>query len=66
MFQFKTSPTVCYCIGVDEATIVDAIKNGANSLAKVKKMTNACTGSKCAEKNPSGKCCSREIKELIE
>ena len=65
MFNFKTSPIVCYCIEVDEATIVNAIHHGANSLAKVKEMTTACTGSECATKNPSGKCCSKEIKELI-
>ena len=65
MFNFKASPTVCYCIEVDEAMIVEAIKNSANSLAKVKERTKACTGNECAEKNPSGKCCSKEIKTLI-
>ncbi len=66
MFNFKASPTVCYCIEVDEVTIVEAIKNGADSLSKVKEMTKACTGNECAEKNPSGKCCSKDIKELIQ
>ncbi len=65
MFHFKSSPTVCYCINVDEECIINAINNGADSLAKVKKMTKACTGNECAELNPSGKCCSKDIKELI-
>ena len=66
MINFSTSPRVCYCIEVDEATIVTAIKNGANSLTKVKEMTKACTGDECAVKNPSKKCCSKDIKKLIE
>ena len=65
MFKFSSSPIVCYCIKVDKATIVKAINNGADSLAKVKEMTEACTGSECAELNPSGKCCSKDIKNLI-
>lgn len=56
---------VCYCIEVDEVTIVNAIKNGADSLTKIKEMTQACTGSECATKNPSGKCCSKDIKILL-
>jgi len=65
MFNFSASPMVCYCIKVDEATIVKAIKDGASTLAKVKEMTKACTGSECAELNPSGKCCSKDIKKLL-
>ncbi len=65
MFNFQTSKTVCYCIDVDEATIVSAINKGANSLSKIKEVTKACTGDECATKNPSGKCCSKDIKELI-
>jgi len=65
MFNFSASPIVCYCIEVDKATIVNAIKNGADSLTKIKELTKACTGSECATKNPSGKCCSKDIKILI-
>ena len=65
MFNFSASPMVCYCIKIDEATIVKAIKNGADTLAQVKETTKACTGSECAELNPSGKCCSKDIKSLI-
>ena len=66
MFIFKKSPTVCYCIDVDEETIINAIKNGADTLQKVRDTTSACTGSECKEKNPSGKCCSKDIKKLIQ
>ena len=66
MMNFSTSVTVCYCKKVDEESIVTAIKNGADSLSKVKEMTEACTGSECATKNPSKKCCSKDIKKLIE
>ena len=64
-FKFTKSPTICYCIDVDEATIVNAIKNGADSLKKVKEQTKACTGNECKEKNPKGRCCSVEIKQLL-
>ena len=65
MFTFSSSPTVCYCIGVDEATIVKAIQSGDTTLSEIKKSTKACTGTECKEKNPSGKCCSKDIKALI-
>jgi len=65
MFTFKKSPTVCYCIDVDEDTIINAIRNGADTLQKVRDITSACTGDECKEKNPSGKCCSKDIKKLI-
>ncbi len=65
MFTFKKSPTVCYCIDVDEDTILKAIKDGANTLKKVKETTKACTGNECKDKNPKHRCCSVEIKQLI-
>ncbi|WP_353663121.1 (2Fe-2S)-binding protein [Hydrogenimonas sp. SS33] len=56
---------ICYCIGVDKKTIVEAIREGASDLKAVKEQTGACTGSECAEKNPNGRCCSKEIRQLI-
>ena len=56
---------ICYCIEVNKNTIKDAILNGHSTLAMIKKETKACTGNECKEKNPSGKCCSKNIKELI-
>ena len=65
MFTFKKSQTICYCINIDEDTIVEAIKNGADTLKKVKETTLACTGDECKVKNPKGRCCSKEIMQLI-
>ena len=57
---------ICYCLNVDKQTIVSAIKDGNNTLDKIKEATGACTGGKCKELNPSGKCCAVDIKALIE
>ena len=65
MLSFSTSPTICYCINIDEKTIIEAVKNGADTLKKVKESTKACTGNECKEMNPKGRCCSIEIKQLI-
>lgn len=57
--------TVCYCIGVTEDTIVSAIHGGARTLEAVQEATGACTGNRCRELNPKGRCCSEDILELI-
>jgi NAD(P)H-nitrite reductase large subunit len=57
---------VCYCIGVDKKTIVDSIHKGNITLQDIRNDTKACTGKDCKVKNPSGICCSKNIKELIE
>lgn len=56
---------ICYCIGTDKKTIVDAIKNGATTLKEIKAETQACTGDDCAAVNPNKRCCSKEIKQLL-
>lgn len=56
---------VCYCKEINKKTIVDAINNGFNTLSAIKKETAACTGGRCKELNPKGKCCSSDILELI-
>lgn len=61
----KGDQIVCYCIRVDKQTILKAIKDGCNSLNTIQKVTSACTGNRCKELNPSGKCCSADIKLLI-
>ena len=61
-----TDRTICYCIGVTEGRIVQAIKAGANSLKAIQGATHACTGNRCKELNPSGRCCSADILALIE
>jgi len=57
---------ICYCCDVDKRTIEQAIRSGARTLAAIKEKTGACTGSDCKEKNPNGRCCSKEILQLIE
>ena len=61
----KNSEMVCYCKEVDKATIVEAINNGAETLKDIQSKTTACTGNECKVKNPSGKCCSGDINELL-
>jgi len=56
---------ICYCLRVTEQEIVQAIRNGARTLKDIQKATNACTGNPCKQLNPSGKCCSRELLEII-
>lgn len=60
-----TDTTVCYCIGVTESEIVQAIRDGARTLKDIQRMTKACTGNQCKEKNPKGQCCSADILALI-
>ncbi len=61
----KQKEILCYCIEVSTQTVIDAIKAGHTSLKEIKAETAACTGSECATKNPSGICCSKDIKALI-
>ena len=56
---------ICYCVKIDKITIVDAIKNGADTLKDIKAQTTACTGDECATLNPNKRCCSKEIKQLL-
>lgn len=56
---------VCYCKKIKKKHIIKAIKNGFTTLKKIKKETQAGTGSKCKKLNPSKKCCCRDIKTLI-
>lgn len=37
------------------------MEKGAKTLADIKRMTGACCSCKCAELNPSGKCCAQDI-----
>jgi len=50
--------TICYCKGVTERTIVEAVRQGARTLAHIQDATGACTGDRCKELNPKGRCCS--------
>ena len=56
---------VCYCKNVTENVVIKAIKNGANTLAAIKRQTGACTGDQCETMNPKGQCCSQDIIEIL-
>ncbi|WP_277619077.1 (2Fe-2S)-binding protein [Sulfurovum riftiae] len=57
---------ICYCIGVTKGEITKAIDEGADSLEAIREATKACTGSDCKNTNPLKRCCSKEIKKLLE
>lgn len=59
------SKIICYCKNISEAEIKEAIKNGAKTLQDIQQNTGACTGNQCKTMNPSGKCCSTEINQLL-
>jgi len=59
------SEIICYCKNVTKAEIEQVIKKRAKTLADIQTMTGACTGNQCKELNPSGRCCSEDIKEML-
>ena len=56
---------VCYCDHVTKGEIIAAMDAGAKTLKDIKQMTGACTSCKCAEMNPSGKCCAQDIAKVM-
>lgn len=58
--------TVCWCNGVSKQSILDAMQNGARNMDDIRRMTGACTLGRCKELSPRGRCCSKEIKTLLE
>ena len=56
---------VCYCDHVTKGEILEAMEQGAKTLADTRRMTGACSSCKCKEMNPSGKCCSQDIALII-
>jgi len=64
--EANDSKLVCYCIEVNKKTIIESVKNGNDTLSKIKESTGACTGNSCKDLNPSGKCCSKDIINLIQ
>ncbi len=58
--------TVCWCSNVSKQSILDAIQNGARSMDDIRRMTGACTVGRCKELSPRGRCCSIEIRILLE
>lgn len=67
--DWKTAPSsqiVCYCLNITKGEIVNSIRSGCTTLDQIKESTKACTGKRCKELNPSGKCCSGDIIELLQ
>ena len=58
--------TVCWCSNVSKQSILYTIKDGARSMEDIRRMTDACTLGRCKELSPRGRCCSIEIKMLLE
>lgn len=56
---------ICYCKNVTKAEIEKAIRSGAKTLKDIQETTGACIGNHCKELNPSGKCCSDDIKAML-
>lgn len=56
---------ICYCDNVVKGQIWEAMEQGAKTLADIKRMTGACCSCKCAERNPSGKCCAQDIAAVM-
>ena len=50
---------ICLCKGISEDTIIDAIKNGADTIEKIKEATGATTG------HCHGARCKASIEKLI-
>ena len=57
--------TICYCNHITQKEIETVIKLGAKTLSDIQQTTRACTGNRCKELNPSGKCCSGDINRLL-
>jgi len=58
--------TVCWCSNISKRDIIEAIKNGAETIDSIRSITGACTIGKCKEMSPRGRCCSKEIKLLFD
>lgn len=57
---------ICYCSRVTEEDIKRAIEDGANTLKDVIIKTGAMKNCNCEINNPRGKCCSNDIKKVME
>lgn len=57
---------ICYCNKVTQEQIEDAVINrNANNLKDVVRLTGAMKNGQCLLKNPTGKCCSPVIQDVI-
>ncbi|MHA2029179.1 MAG: hypothetical protein ACW98K_06500 [Candidatus Kariarchaeaceae archaeon] len=59
---------ICYCKNVLESSIIEelAVKKCCDSLKDIQKFTEANTGKDCVITNPTGRCCGKQVKEIME
>lgn len=59
---------VCYCKNVLESVIMEEllVKQCCDSLIDIQNFTEANTGKDCAITNPTGRCCGKQVKEILE
>ncbi|MHA2030861.1 MAG: hypothetical protein ACW99A_15595 [Candidatus Kariarchaeaceae archaeon] len=58
----------CYCKNVLESTIFNEllVKKCCDSLIDIQNFTQANTGKDCSITNPTGRCCGKQIREILE
>ena len=59
------SKIIWNCKNITKAEIELSIEKGAKTLGDIQNMTGACTGGQCKELYPSGRCCSEDIKVIL-
>ena len=57
--------TVCPCRGLTKAALLEAIANGAHTLALLKILTGAGRGRDCQKLHLQGRSCEADLAELI-
>lgn len=56
---------ICFCAGVTQQEIINAIATGAETLNDIQHRTGAGNGGECKKLNPKGRCCHSDILEII-
>ena len=56
----------CYCSKVTEEQVINAVvKDGADNMKDILKLTGAIKNAQCQKNNPLGKCCHQIIQDAI-
>ena len=67
VLEAPASEIVCWCSQVTKETILAAKRQGGvTTLEAIRVATKACTVGRCKELSPRGRCCSKEIRLLLE
>lgn len=66
ILQAPDDALVCFCDQVTKKKVLKAMAAGARSLQDVEEVTGACRTKRCKELSPRKRCCSLEIKALLE